>query len=147
MSAAGSSGGSAGRVSPTSSAAGVSDVDVVIAAANERAAALARQDEDALRRLLHPLFGWVSHRGDRYGLESYLDSNRAGATVWHGQELRDPAVTIVGSTAVLHCVVVDTVDVGDGPETFVMPMTQTWVRTDDGWRCLAGHAGPRMEAG
>ena len=126
----------------------MSDEDDVIAAANERAAALAGQDEDALRRLLHPCFGWISHRGDRFDLESYLDSNRRGAKVWHGQELRGPTVRIVGDTAVLRCVVVDTVDVGgDGPETFVMPMTQTWVRTRDGWRCLAGHAGPRIGTG
>ena len=25
-----------------------------------------------------------------------------------------------------------------------MPMTQFWVRTDSGWRGLAGHAGPRL---
>ena len=32
------------------------------------------------------------------------------------------------------------------PETYRMPMTQFWVRTDLGWQCLAGHAGPRLEA-
>jgi hypothetical protein len=29
-------------------------------------------------------------------------------------------------------------------ETFRMPMTQVWVRVEDGWQCLAGHAGPRL---
>jgi len=121
----------------------VPDLDDVIAAAIERAAALAGADEDRLRRLLHPEFGWISHRGDRFDLESYLDSNQRGLTTWLGQELREPTVAVVGDTAVLRCTAVDTVDVGGGPETFVMPMTQTWVRTADGWRCLAGHAGPR----
>ncbi len=127
---------------------GVSDEDDVLAAARERAAALAGRDEHRLRRLLHPRFGWISHRGDRFDLTSYLDSNRRGPNVWHGQELRDPVVTVVGDTAVLRCTAVDTVDVdGTGPRTFTMPMTQTWVRTEDGWRCLAGHAGPRLPDG
>ena len=106
---------------------------------------MAGKDEAELRRLLHPQFGWISHKGDWFDLESYLDSNRRGSNRWHGQELRDPTVRVVGDTAVLRCVVVDTVDVGTGqPETFVMPMTQTWARTADGWKCVAGHAGPRM---
>ena len=47
-------------------------------------------------------------------------------------------------TAVLRCQVVDRFDRGHGPEEFRMPMTQVWVRHDDGrWVCLAGHAGPR----
>ena len=29
-------------------------------------------------------------------------------------------------------------------EEFRMPITQTWVRGDTGWVCLAGHAGPRL---
>jgi hypothetical protein len=29
-------------------------------------------------------------------------------------------------------------------EEFRMPMTQVWVRASSGWRCLAGHAGPRL---
>ena len=123
----------------------MSDEDDVIAAARERAAALAGSDEVRLRRLLHPEFGWISHRGARFDLESYLDSNLRGGNAWHDQQLQEPTVRVVGDTAVLRCVVEDTVAVGGGtPETFVMPMTQTWVRTEDGWRCLAGHAGPRL---
>ena len=123
----------------------MSDQEDVLAAAVDRAAALAGRDERALRRLLHPEFGWISHLGDRFDLESYLASNRRRGNVWHGQRLRDPTVTVIGDTAVLRCTALDTVDVAArGPETFVMPMTQTWVRTPDGWRCLAGHAGPRL---
>ena len=127
----------------TPRAPGRSDEEEVLAAARERAGAMAGEDEERLRRLLHPGFGWVSHTGESFDLESYLDSNRRGSNRWYGQELRDPTVRVVGDTAVLRCVVVDTVDVGRGPETFVMPMTQTWVRTVGGWRCLGGHAGPR----
>jgi hypothetical protein len=74
----------------------VSDEDDVLAAALERGAALAGKDEHRLSRLLHPRFGWISHRGERFDLASYLDSNRHGSNAWHSQELRDPVVTVVG---------------------------------------------------
>lgn len=108
---------------------------------------MAGKDEACLRDLLHPRFVWISHRGEWFDLDSYLEANRRGANTWHGQELRDPEVRVVDDTAVLRCVVVDRVDVGTGhPETFVMPMTQTWVREHGRWLCLAGHAGPRLNA-
>lgn len=123
----------------------VADSDDVLQAAQERAAAMAGKDEARLRGLLHPRFSWISHKGDWFDLDSYLDSNRRGSNTWYGQELRNPEVRVVGDTAILRCLVVDTVDVGGGkPETFVMSMTQTWVREKGHWRCLAGHAGPRI---
>ena len=52
---------------------------------------------------------------------------------------------VVGDTAVLRAEVTDVVVSEDGePEAFTMPMTQVWVREGQGWRCLAGHAGPRL---
>ena len=117
----------------------------MLAAATQRARALAGGDEDALRRLLHPDFRWTSHTGEHFDRESYLRSNRRGGTVWHGQTLRDPAVVVVGPAAVLTCVVVDEVDRGDGVRTYTMPMTQTWVDVDGRWLLLAGHAGPRLD--
>lgn len=115
--------------------------DGVLAAAEARARALAAGDEPALRALLHPDFRWTSHRGDRFDRDAYVRANCGGGTVWHGQELRDPTVTVVADTAVLTCTVIDEVGAG----TFTMPMTQTWVRTDGRWRLLAGHAGPRLD--
>ena len=123
----------------------MSDHEAVLSAARERADAMAAGDEGRLRRVLHPSFAWISHRGDRFDLESYLESNLRGSNTWHRQELEDPDIRIVGDTAVLRCVVVDEVDIGEGAETFRMPMTQTWIRDDGRWRCLAGHAGPRLQ--
>lgn len=119
----------------------------VLAAAHNRAAALGGKDGTRLQELLHPSFSWISHTGDWFDLDSYLDSNGRGSTTWHGQELRDAEVRVVGDTAILRCIVVDIVDIGAGkPETFVMPMTQTWVREKARWLCLAGHAGPRLNS-
>ena len=115
----------------------------VVAAAAARADALARGDADALRARLHPLFAWTSHRGDVFDRGTYVRRNTGGDVRWHGQALEDVHVVVVGGTAVLRCTAVDRVD-ADGSEVFRMPMTQTWVRSGEGWVCLAGHAGPRM---
>lgn len=125
----------------------MSAADEVLAAARQRAEALAGQEEALLRDLLHPEFCWISHKGDWFDRDTYLDSNRRGAIVWHAQELRDPEVRVVGDTAILRCLVVDTVDVGSGQlERFAMPMTQTWILRGGRWVLLAGHAGPRLDA-
>ncbi len=120
------------------------DHDDVLTAALARAAALAAQDEAALRRLMHPEFVWTSHRGHRLDLEAYLEANCRGSLTWHSQRLVDPSVVVVGDTAVISSEVVDDVDPGSGIIRFTMPMTQTWVRVDRAWLLLAGHAGPRL---
>jgi hypothetical protein len=117
----------------------------VLAAAAARADALARRDAAALRDLLHPGFRWTSHRGAVLDREAYLRSNTAGSLRWYGQQLADADVVVEGDTAVLHAVALDDVDPGDGRRTLRMPVTQTWVRVDGRWLCLAGHAGPRLD--
>jgi ketosteroid isomerase-like protein len=123
----------------------VSAADSVLAAARARAAALAAGDVSRLAELLHPDFRWTSHTGEQFGRETYLASNTGGRTTWKQQELGEPEVLAVGSTAVLRTVVTDTIEANaGGTETFRMPMTQVWVLGDNGWQCLAGHAGPRL---
>ena len=39
-------------------------------------------------------------------------------------------------------IVVDEVERDGRPETFRLRLTQVWVREDERWQCLAGHAGP-----
>lgn len=120
------------------------DVNEVIAAAGRRAEALAHRDGAALNELLHPDFQWTSHLGEHFDRARYIAANAGGAVVWHEQRLSDVAVRVWGDTAVLWCTVTDDVTTADGRAPFVMPVTQTWVRTPTGWRCLAGHAGPRI---
>jgi hypothetical protein len=78
----------------------MSDIDDVLLAAWRRAEAMAGKDETRLRALLHPDFVWISHKGDWFDLESYLDSNRRGSNKWHRQQLRNAAVRVVGDTGV-----------------------------------------------
>jgi hypothetical protein len=103
-----------------------------------------RRDAERLARLLHEGFRWISHTGETYSRSEYVRRNTEGHKVWCSQRLSGVEVVIVGDTAVLHAEVTDEVlGENDEPETFRMPMTQVWVRQDDVWMCLAGHAGPR----
>lgn len=118
--------------------------DDVLDAAHRRAAALAAADAGALGDLLHPDFRWTSHRGEVFDRATYIRGNTAGSLLWRQQRLDDAQVTVVGDTAVLLAVVTDEVTRDGRARTFRMPMTQTWVRGELGWRCLAGHAGPAL---
>jgi Domain of unknown function (DUF4440) len=117
----------------------------VLAAAEQRALALARADGDALRRLHHAALRWTTHRGRVLTRDEYIAGNTGGELRWLAQELSDVTVVVEGTTAVLTAVVTDHVQ-RDGDElTFRMPVTLTWVRSDDGsWSCIAGHAGPPL---
>jgi ketosteroid isomerase-like protein len=116
----------------------------VIRAATARATALADVDREGLEARLHEDFRWTSHLGETYGREEYVRRNTQGHTVWRSQGLGNPEVVVAGDTAVLLAEVTDVI-VRDGEDlTFRMRVTQVWVRGDDGWLCLAGHAGPRM---
>ncbi len=117
----------------------------VLAAAEERAAALASADRQRLTDLLHPDFRWTSHRGETFSREEYVERNTGGHLEWRSQQLGSPTVVVVGTTAVVHAVARDVVVGASGDdETFRMPVTQVWVLVDGAWRCLAGHAGPRL---
>ncbi len=116
----------------------------VLTAARERASALAAGDAGRLSALLHEDFRWTTHRGETLDRSEYVRRNTGGPTAWRSQDLGLTEVVVVGATAVLRAEVTDVVQTdGDVPETFLMPMTQVWVRLDGGWTCLAGHAGPR----
>jgi Domain of unknown function (DUF4440) len=126
---------------------GVNTYEEVLEAARRRAAALATGDPEQLRSLLHPKFRWVSHTGERFDRDSYVESNTSGTNRWSSQRLSDIDVVAHPQTAVLRCQVVDEVDHGDGVQELRMPMTQVWVRHEDRWVCLVGHAGPSLSEG
>ena len=124
----------------------MSEAQEILQAARARAAALAAGDASRLTALLHPGFRWTSHTGESFDKDAYVHSNTGGRTVWREQHLDDAEVTVVDGAAVLRAVVTDVIETPNGPESHRMPMTQLWVRTGGGWQCLAGHAGPRVDA-
>ena len=124
---------------------GVSAEEEVLAAAESRALALAAGDAERLSDLLHEDFRWTAHVGDTYDRWEYIRRNTEGHTVWRSQTLVNPEVVVVGETAVLFAQVHDEVRSDkDASEEFRMPMAQVWVRSGSNWKCLAGHAGPRL---
>ena len=129
------------KPAPPGHAGCVDTAQEVLEAARLRAAALVTGDPEGLRRLLHPWFRWFSHTGERFDRDSFVESNTGGTTRWDREELSEVTVVAHERTAVLHCRVVDTIDRGAGVEELSMPMTQVWVRDEDRWVCLAGHAG------
>jgi ketosteroid isomerase-like protein len=120
------------------------DAAEVLGAAQRRAQALADRDVETLTDLHHPALRWTTFRGDVLDRAAYVRSNTAGDLVRRSQELIDPSVAVAGDTAVLTAVARDVVDRAGCAETFMLRLTQTWVRGEQGWRCLAGHAGPRL---
>ncbi len=123
------------------------DRRAILAAAERRAQALADCDPEALGGLLHPDFRWTSFRGEVFDRNSYVTSNTAGELVWHAQRLEEVTIVIAGDTGVLIAVAEDEVERDGDRETFRLRLTQTWVREADGWKCLAGHAGPGLNPG
>jgi ketosteroid isomerase-like protein len=53
-------------------------------------------------------------------------------------------VVVVGDTAVLTSLVTDEVQKDGQGQSFTLHLTQTWVRVESVWRCLAGHVGPEV---
>jgi ketosteroid isomerase-like protein len=112
----------------------------VAAAARRRAMALAANDEATLRLLMHPDLQWTTFRGDVLRRDAYIEGNVRGRLVWLAQRLDDVRVAVVGDTAVLTARVTDEVRRDGQDQCFTLRLTQTWVRTPEGWQCLAGHA-------
>jgi ketosteroid isomerase-like protein len=59
---------------------------------------------------------------------------------WRSQRLTDIKVTAAGDAAVLTAAVTDEVSQDGQDRAFRLRLTQMWVRTPEGWRCIAGHA-------
>ena len=112
----------------------------VTAAALRRAAALVAADAAALRLLMHPALQWTTLRGEVLGYADYIAGNTSGDLRWRAQRLADIKVAVAGDTAVLTAAVTDEVTRDGQDRSFHLRLTQTWVRTPVGWRCLAGHA-------
>jgi hypothetical protein len=123
---------------------GRGDVSEVLAAAQRRAQALVDCDSTTLTALHHPDLRWTTFLGDVLDRDGYVRGNTHGSLVWRAQRLEAPIVVVDGDTAVLTAVVHDEVERDGASETLSLRLTQTWVRTTDGWKCLAGHAGPRV---
>ena len=120
------------------------DAADVLAAARRRALALVERDAVALSELHHPDLRWTTFRGTVLDRDGYVRGNTESDLVWLAQTLEGAEVVVEGDTAVLTAIVHDDVERRGARETFSLRLTQTWIRSGGGWRCLAGHAGPAV---
>ena len=121
----------------------------VVTAALDRARALVTGDRARLMEMHHPLLRWTTYDGRVLGRDTYVAGNTADRLTWIDQGLSDIDVQVIDDTiAVLTAVATDIVERGGCRQSFRLRLTQCWVATEAGWRCVAGHAGPRLgEAG
>ena len=93
-----------------------------------------------LQELLHPDFVYVNASGLVLDRDQYLDRYvRPDEVQWTSQTIEAPRIVDVGSVAVLTCLVHDVARFRDDHMDETFRSTLTWIRTDDGWQCLAGH--------
>ncbi|HEX6871279.1 MAG TPA: nuclear transport factor 2 family protein [Micromonosporaceae bacterium] len=125
----------------------MTDPHPVLAAASRRSAALVSKDVGALLDLLHPDFVYVNASGDVLTRDQYLENYvRSDQVRWGSQEIVAPVLADGGTTVVLTCLVRD-VAWFDGEELdSTFRSTLTWVATERGWRCLAGHTSAQAQA-
>ena len=117
----------------------------VVTAALDRAGALASRNVSRLMELHHPLLRWTTHDGRVLDRDAYVGGNIDGDLTWIEQTLSDIDVQVVDdAVAVLTAVATDVVERAEIRETFRLRLTQCWVATEEGWRCVSGHAGPRL---
>jgi hypothetical protein len=89
---------------------------------------------------MHPGLQWTNFRGTVLSYEEYIGGNTGEDPRWRAQRLDNVKVVVVGDTAVLTAAVTDEVTRNGRDTSFRLRLTQTWIRTPEGWRCLAGHA-------
>jgi hypothetical protein len=112
----------------------------VLAAVHRRSAALVTKDIDALRALHHPAFLYVNADGEVLDRDAYLARYVLPDDVrWTSQTVLEPAVAATDAAAVVTFLAHDVARAGEYELDHTFRTTQTWVWTDDGWRCLAGH--------
>ena len=122
----------------------MTDEQQVLEAAQRRAEALVAADAVVLCQLMHEHLRWTTFQGDTLDRAAYVEGNTNGTVRWHGQRLDDVEVMVVADTAVLTAIAHDDVERDGAREMFTLHLTQVWIRDGSGWRCLGGHAGPRL---
>lgn len=116
----------------------------VLDAISRRSAALVAKDTQTLLALHHPSFLYVNANGEVLDVVQYLDRYvRPDEVRWTSQIVHDPRVAEAGGTSVVTFLVHDVARIGDYQLDDTFQCTQTWVWSDDGWRCLAGHTSLR----
>ena len=104
--------------------------------------AVKRNDADAMKRILHPEFRLVLGDGRRFDREDLLDSARRGRFIYELQDEEADTQTVMvwGDTAVVTAKLLLKGTKAGQPFERTLWFSDTYVRTDDGWRYYFGQA-------
>ena len=104
--------------------------------------AVKRNDADAMKRILHPDFRLVLGDGRRFDREDLLDSAREERFIYELQDEEPDTQTVIvwGDTAIVTAkLLLKGTNAGE-PFERTLWFSDTYVRTDTGWRYLFGQA-------
>lgn len=104
--------------------------------------AVKRNDADTMKKILHPKFRLVLGDGRRFGREQLLDDARRGRFTYELQdeEPNSQSVLVCGDTAIVTAKLLLKGTADGKPFERVLWFSDTYVRTDRGWRYLFGQA-------
>ncbi|MBZ0314802.1 MAG: nuclear transport factor 2 family protein [Anaerolineae bacterium] len=113
----------------------------IIAVVKARSAALVTGNVAALERILHPDFVYVNSYGLRLNRADYLGNfaNADGSLKWQSQDLSDIEIRLHGDTAIVNCRIHDVFHWGEELVEGDFQSTFVYIRSSDGWQCVAGH--------
>ena len=103
------------------------------------AAAGLKNDVAALGKLLADDFTWVSPDGkvyDKAGLLAFTKAADNTGVTGHGEGYK---TRVYGNVVVITGIYVETRKTASGTTTTRTNWTDTWVKSGDAWKCVAGH--------
>lgn len=105
-------------------------------------AAVKRNDVEAMAKILHPKFELVLGDGRRFGRKHLLDDARSKRFTYELQDEEPGSQTVIvwGDTAIVTAKLLLKATSGDLKIDRVLWFSDTYVRTDHGWRYLFGQA-------
>lgn len=104
--------------------------------------AVKRNDAATMDRIMHPDFQLVLGDGRRYGREDLLNDARRGTFTYELQDEEPGSQTVIicGDTAIVTAKLLMKGTTGGKPFERALWFSDTYVRTENGWRYLFGQA-------
>lgn len=118
------------------------DRDAVAKIDRDYQQAVKRNDAATMKRILHPDFQLVLGDGRRFGREDLLNEARRGTFAYELQDEEEGSqkVMVAGDTAIVTAKLLLKGSVAGKPFERTLWFSDTYVRTDSGWRYLFGQA-------
>lgn len=131
----------------TSDAATEDDERAVAALDTEYQAAVERNDAETMDRILASDFVLITGSGRTYNKVDLLKEARSKSTVYEYQRGTEQKVRVWGDTAVITALLHAKGTANGTPFEYTLWFSDTYVRTQRGWRYVLGQASTRISGG